>query len=310
MNNPVTADDVRFIKLGAKGELEKQCIADGTIRLGYEMVPYEFGAEGKWEEVHKIFAANNGDRGAATRHVNQIRDFYQAPSTWIWITFSGDSMYWCFADAQVTRLDTGESIRKAIGGWHCDDINGKRLTKTRLSGALLAVQGFRGTICSTDAAYVINKINAKNPPYVTAANDAVNQLENTLQPVIAALSWGDFELLVDLLFRNSGWNRIGDLGGIEKDIDLALESPVTGERIAVQVKSRANAGQFEEWKQQCMAMVGFHRFYFVTHWPIATLERGQQGASFHSQFNYWGPSIIAKSVLRNGLAQWLIEKVA
>jgi hypothetical protein len=96
-------------------------------------------------------------------------------------------------------------------GWRNENIDGRRLTKSRLSGGLLAVQGFRGTICSVNSGYVLHKINGTNSPHVENANKALLGLEEALLPIIGQLQWRDFELLVDLIFRNNGFNRIGDL---------------------------------------------------------------------------------------------------
>jgi hypothetical protein len=56
-----------------------------------------------------------------------------------------------------------------------------------------------------------------------------------LIPIIKELHPKDLEIFTDLVFRQSGWQRVGVSGGTEKDIDLDLISPVTGERIAVQI---------------------------------------------------------------------------
>jgi hypothetical protein len=46
--------------------------------------------------------------------------------------------------------------------------------------------------------------------------------------------------LVDLLFCRSRWVRTSPLGGTQKDVDLILEQPTTGELAMVQVKSNAD----------------------------------------------------------------------
>ncbi len=64
-----------------------------------------------------------------------------------------------------------------------------------------------------------------------AAHEAIVNLLRLLRPQ-------DFEILVDLVFYTSGWRRQGVVGKTQKDIDLSLLLPSTGERACVQVKSR------------------------------------------------------------------------
>ena len=80
------------------------------------------------------------------------------------------------------------------------------------------------------------KINGTAQPHVLAAQRALEALVVSLVPIVQKLHRKDLELLTDLIFRQSGWNRIGVTGGTTKDIDLDLLSPLTGERIAVQIK--------------------------------------------------------------------------
>lgn len=48
----------------------------------------------------------------------------------------------------------------------------------------------------------------------------------------------DFELLVELVFAQSGWQRISSSGGTQKTIDLELYLPSTKDYAFVQVKIR------------------------------------------------------------------------
>ena len=90
---------------------------------------------------------------------------------------------------------------------------------------LLATESFQGTICSvSERAYLIHKINGTEEPHVQAAQHALDALIASLVPIIQRLHPKDLELLTDLIFRQSGWNRIGVVGGTTKDIDLDLLS--------------------------------------------------------------------------------------
>lgn len=135
------------------------------------------------------------------------------------------------------------------------------MLKSSLSGKLLAVEGFRGTICSVQGIdYLLNKINGTFDPHVIEAQNAFENIQTALIPLIGRLHYTDLETLTDLIFRHSGWQRVGVSGGIERDIDLDLLSPVTGERIAVQVKSRLNAATWYDYCNRFADMRGFPDF--------------------------------------------------
>ncbi|MEI5617391.1 hypothetical protein WB403_50745, partial [Streptomyces brasiliscabiei] len=83
-----------------------------------------------------------------------------------------------------------------IRGWSDKDLNGKPLHKGRLSGKLLSVQGFQGTICSVkEKDYLLHKINGTNEPHVLVAENAVSNLEDALIPIIRNLHPKDLETL-------------------------------------------------------------------------------------------------------------------
>jgi hypothetical protein len=306
----ITASQVLYIKLGEGGIWETQCLEEGTLRLGYRELPHNLCEEGRWTEAVTAARTWSKDQGAATRHVNQVRQFYEAVPDTLWVTFHADRMWWCFAEPEIAQLEDGTKVRRVKDSWHDVDVLGRRLFKTHLSGKLLAVQGFQGTICSVGAqSYVLDKINATLPPQVAVAQTALNSLQEALIPLIQSLHAKDFEVFVDLIFRQAGWQRSGDVGGIERDIDLDLLSPVTGERIAIQLKSRATLDGYEDYRHRFSDMRGYTRFYFVTHSPGRDLEQTAI-AEEDASFIYWGPQQIAQLVARNGLAGWLIDKAS
>jgi hypothetical protein len=103
---------------------------------------------------------------------------------------------------------------KATSGWKRKlrgdngrfDINGAKLSSERLSGNLLKVQGFQGTICEVkEFEYLKRKLNGQLLPEVEDAAQAENQMVQKIIPLMRLLTWQDFEVLVDLVFVNSGW---------------------------------------------------------------------------------------------------------
>jgi hypothetical protein len=250
------------------------------------------------------------NKGVATFHATQVREFYEADESVLWITFHSDRLWWCFSSTEITRLPNNEKERKAISGWRDHDVNGEPLLRGKLSGRLLAVQGFLGTVCTvSDLDYLLHRINGTVEPHVAAAQTAYENLQTALVPIIRKLHPKDLETLTDLVFRQSGWQRVGVSGGTEKDIDLDLISPVTGERIAVQVKSKANSAIWKAYQEQFADMRGFSRFYFVTHSPDKALQK-EAAAADDPCFVLWDVERMASQAVRGGLTGWLLDKAA
>lgn len=299
---------VLYIKLGASGAWESDCIREGSLRIGYQDLPHELCLAGEWPALERKALEFSKDKGAATRHINQVRQFYEAPQSTLWVTFHAGQLWWCFGGKQIRLLPDLSKTRRAIGGWKATDLNGKHLLKSSLSGKLLATESFQGTICSiSERAYLLHRINGTVEPRVAAAQQALEALVESLIPIIKKLQPKDLELLTDLIFRQSGWTRVGVVGGTTKDIDLDLISPITRERLAVQVKSRADVSDYDNYRARFADMRSFSRFYFVTHSPTPKLALSAAKSADQS-FVFWGPSEIAAHVARNGLTGWLLDK--
>ena len=304
----IEAERCLFIRLGRSRDQTAQCIVAGELRLDYPQVAHEFCLAGRWTQVESQLAEQGLDRDSSARHTKQIRAFYEATAVTLWITFHADCMWWAFAAPGASERD-GIKVRSTVDGWHQCDINDQPLAASRLSGGLLAVQAFRGTICAVEPCYVLHKINCVDPARVAAADGALAALIDSLQPIVERLHPRDLEVLVDLIFRNAGWQRVGVLAETETDIDLALESAVTGERIAVEVKAHATIEDYREYVTRYISMVGFDRFYFVTHSLIdAEVANESANAGSSAGVSFWGSRSIALRAAHSGLAQWLVDK--
>jgi hypothetical protein len=306
-NKKITANQAFFIKLGGSGEWEESCIkADNTIKLGYLDICHESCINGEWDKIRTDF--KNTDNGAITRHINQIKQFYTASTDTLWVTFYKDRLWWCFSDKEISQLPDLTKTRSVIDKWQDADINGKPLIKGQLSGKLLAVQSFRGTICSIkEIKYLLHKINGTYEEHVAEAKNAVTNLTDALIPIIQNLHPKDFEILIDLIFRHGGWQRTGVAGEVEKDIDLDLLSPITGERIAIQIKSTANYQTFLDYQARFSDMGGYSRFYFITHKPDENLKNVK---CENTDMVLWDSNKIAELSVRSGLSDWLIDKAS
>lgn len=309
---PIKAESALFIKLGEKGGWEESCLLhDGTLRLGYQEQPHDICAASDWDNPKLRESFREGaDQGAVTRHIKQVRNFYEAPDTTLWITFYSDRMWWCFSKPEITQLPDKSKVRYVIGQWRDTDINGAPLVKGRLSGKLLTVQMFQGTICSVkEREYLLHVINGTFEPHVAKAKTALEELIAALIPIIKNLHPKDLETLTDLIFRQAGWQRTGVAGEVEKDIDLVLRSPITLERIAIQVKSKASASVYCSYQERFASTIGFTRFYFVTHSPDTSLKTLSSNEN-DDKFVFWGAEQLAEQAAQNGLIGWLIERAS
>lgn len=302
---PVSAKKAFYIKLGRSGDWEKECFNEGTLRFGYRETPHDLCIKGAWDGVWNVWNERRGDGGTATRDTKQIRTFYEADEQTVFITFANGLLYWCHPKGPVEVLPDGGRRRATVDGWHSQSVNGKALSSDRISGHLLKVQMFRGTICQVKHLdYLLRKINDELSPEVEAAEAAERALMTAIVGLMRHLTWQDFELLVDLVFSASGWRRIGVTGRVQKTVDLELVLPSTGERAFVQIKSQANAGHLEDYAARFDQADLYDRMFFVWHSGTLSADDTQDGITLI------GPERLSRMVLDAGLSSWLREKVS
>ncbi len=116
------------------------------------------------------------------------------------------------------------------------------------------------------------------------------------------LTWRDFELLVELIFSQSGWRRTSETGGSQETVDIELELPSTGERAFVQVKSRTNQAQLQDYMDRLTGRPESKMFY-VYHTAKTALS------ATDGTVVLVGPERLAEMVLTSGLFDWLLKKV-
>jgi hypothetical protein len=310
MANKIKAERILFIKLGQKGEYEKECIESNTLRLGYREVNHQFCTNKQWEKVRAYFTDVNGVRPfVATSHTNQIRQFYEEPVGTLWITFYANKLWWCFSEPEITIMSDHTKIRPVMGTWSDRDINGNLLLSGNISGKLLRTQGFRGTICTVpESKYALAKINSEQMPEVVEVEHALVNLQQTLTRLIQNLQWKDFETLVDLIFRQAGWQRVGDTGKTQKTLDLDLFAPVTGERAMVQIKAQSNMSEFQYYLNEFERMSNYDRFFYVVHTFQPTVT--DSTAQLNSKVNLYMVDKVAELAISAGLTEWIIKKTS
>lgn len=308
-DTPISPTSARFIKLGETGKWEQSSLQnDQVLRLDYISPMHAACMAGDWDAVTSYWLNfRKGKPAPATNDVRQIRDFYEMPPDTLWFTFYGRVLWWCFAKPEVIELRDKSRVREVNGTWRNTDLAGRVLSVQNLDGRLTKVVGYRGTICGLEPdvfAYLVRKINAQMPAEVAQAEAEVALLLQSIERLIKGLWWKDFELLADLIFAKSGWQRVSVLGQTEKAIDLDLEAPVTGKKAFVQVKSQATLQVLHESIAEFENMAQFDEFYFIFHTGAQLLAH----VPSDPRVQLIGVSRLAQLVLNAGLTNWLINK--
>lgn len=296
----------KYIKLGEGGRWEDLCLEEGTLRFQYAEVPHESALAGDRAKIREIYFQEGLPSKKASDHARQVLDFYHAGQDTLWITFANGYLWWCFAEEEVTYLgpDSKEGIRlrKTVDGWRNHSLKGVPLRVSELNGNLTKVASYRMTICNvTPLKYLIAKINDEEVPEVAAARRARESLLDSTQDLLKLLPWRDFELLVDLVFSQSGWRRIGESGGTQKTVDIELVLPSTGERAFVQVKSRTDQAQLNDYIGR-LSHRDESRMFYVYHSSEAALSCEDPRVALI------GPDRLSEMILNAGLFDWLLKK--
>ena len=305
----IKPDRILFVKLGKGGEFEKECIEKAqTIRLDYREIDHKLCLKGEWERIKDFFFKKLKTKDhVASYHTNQIRYFYETGENTLWITFYANQLWWCFARTDVIQLADKTKIRKVIGKWSNKDIEGNELSMDVVSGKLLKVQGFRGTICTVkEEEYAILKINAEILPEVIAAQKAFFDLKEKLTLLIKNMQWKEFEVLIDLIFRQAGWQRVSAVGKTQKTLDLELFAPVTAEKAIVQIKAESDFKEFERYKKEFANFGTFDKFFYVVHTPKGKFADEKTG----SKINLFFADKVAELTINAGLADWVMKKAS
>jgi hypothetical protein len=306
----VSAERVRYIKLGKGGGWEPECIRRGIVRFGTgsgEPRRFEWATEGRWDDLRRSFVEAGDSPSTATRFTNETREFFTDDGSTLWITFVEQWLYWAFLDpsAPVPHEDGDGTYRAVAGQWQRTDLQGRDLTVQRLAGSLTKSAAYRGTsfqLKPDTAAYVIGRINGEIAPVIGRAFAAVAEIRASALALVKLLQPRDFELLVDLIFTSSGWRRITELGRTQKTLDLAVALPSTGEQAWIQVKSQTSNAELATYTEKLDALP-YGRLFYVYH-------SGTVAPIADRRVVIIGPEQVAELVVDAGLVGWLIDKVS
>lgn len=309
------AKAVRYIKLGSKGKWEEGCFTNGIIRFEFDTDKKEvmdLALARNWESL-KEYWSRSQTNSASSDSVRQMKDFFEDDGSTLWIAFSivKHAMWYGFTDGNDPSPDTNGCIKKMdVNGWRSIDANGRHLSKDELSGNLTKTEGYRATICkldNTNTKYVIDRINGKCPDVVVQAHKAREGLINSIEKLLSLLHpTKDFELLVELIFAESGWKRQSPTGKTQKAIDILLWQPISDTHAVVQVKAKTTQHELNEYieKNKELDIGVMFYIYHTSDKPLQISNEDQEVITL------WDGRKVAEQVVRNGLVDWLIKKTS
>jgi len=305
----VQPKEVRYIKLGECGRWAQKSFSEGVLCFGYHTIPHQVCERKDWNGVRNLLSDRRSE-GAKTAGVTEVRTFYEFGEDCLWITFADRHLWWAFAHPEVQWTGDGTSYddpcrkRKTINGWRNTNICDKPLRFAELSSKLTKVARFRGTICKVpEEKYLLRRINADEEPVVARANDARRAMTEVAVEMIQGLHEDDFETLTALIFARSGWQPLTRVGGKLFDIDLEMEQPTTGEIAFVQVKSKAGQATVDDYLERFRGS-SCDRFFFVCHSAQEKLTLPDEPG-----LHLFEGEQLADAAIKNGLYDWLIEKI-
>lgn len=307
---------IHFIKLGEKGVLEKTLLEEGEIAISFRQVDI---MSDSYDTIQQKYQAEGSKtKSVATTFANQIEKFRTVDEEVLWVTFSQQKLWWgisghsgLFKSPKLPADYSHYTNRKLEHGWYDCDINGKVLTYENIAGVLLAVKGYQGTICDISkthnfdtADYLIRKLKGEKIEALKTADDLKEKFESALIAVIKLLQPKDFEYFVDLVFMRSGWVKQTAGGGVEKDIDLDLVQPLTGERVFVQIKSSTNKNEFDDYLAIYREHKNYNKFIFVYHSSEKEIFCEEDDVIIMDN------KALAKLSIELGLSNFLLKKVS
>jgi hypothetical protein len=300
---------VRYIKLGRANAWFRDAIEKGRMTFGHRDVPHEVGLALDRDAIVQIYREQGRDAGQASSFAREVLDFYGLGVECLWVTFGNGAMWWGFADPHVQMLEWQDEqpsrYRNMNGGWSSVDLAGQPLTFSNLSTRLTQVSAYRQTLCAVrEEAALVRRINGIEEPLVLEARAAQDRLVDIATLMVRNLHWRDFEVLCDLIFARSGWQRIAELGGLQKDTDLVLQQGSTGERAFVQVKSSSDQAELSQYVTNFEADPAFARMFYVCHSPRNELRLDPAQKPVH----VWTGRTTAQQAIAAGLFDWLVQK--
>lgn len=305
----VEVEQAFYVKLGPGGCWAEDAIAQNKFRVGWELIDLGDMNERRWPAVRRQVKSplRGKSKGVITADFNALKRVIESTSDDLWITFHNNSLWWTMLKNGQMRRDTLSTYRLTARPWSNRSITGRELTISNIPGSISQLQGYRATICSVaELDVLLRTINGDESPAANGLRERQLDLVKTVAEAIQTLHWKDFETLVDLIFRASGWQRTSVLGQHAQGLDLELIEPIMKDRYVVQVKSRAGAAELQETLSQFRNSA--HRtIFFIVHTPDESLRRLSQRQN--KRLRLLLAADLAQMTIDAGLLSWIEEKV-
>lgn len=320
--------EVRYIKLGAGGNVAEDCFKNNRLYIGYgthlqkvrEWCNQARDINKRDLAVYKIqnywVQKEKKTQRTATNFTNNVLSVAEDQGNILWFTVHKRNVYYGLtAGGELERFlpweknrDNSGSAKKMKYRWCSVTKNGVRLKVNNLSGALTKTQSTQGTIAKIQdepANYFLNHILGRPLALRDRAKKARERLRDDLAEIIKDLQPSEFEVLVDLIFANSGWKRDGELGGNIKFVDVTLKLPSTGERAGVQVKTKTDQDEFQKYLDNDYSAHGFDKFFYVYH--TGDVKEPPHNC-YKDKLYIWGALKVSEKAIDAGLSQWIIDR--
>jgi len=296
-----------YVKLGRKGKWEEDSIKNSIVRVGWKRQNINDILNNNWKLIESQIRQEMSNPGAAKRDFQMLKTFCESTSDDLWVTFYSSKLWWCRLNDEKIKADEISKYRRTKDGWKNKDILGNHLITNQITGRLAQLQAFRGTICGVKPIVDLNHLinadsSAEYKEILQIKNTIVKQLEKGIQ----RLHWKDFEILVDLIFRQAGWKRISVIGETMKGVDLELMENITKDRYHVQIKSKASLNDFKQYANT-FSNRGFKKLYFIVHSPENSLLNYNQNEYDNVELIF--SNRLSNMVVDSGLIDWVMDKI-
>lgn len=308
-----------YIKLGEGGKWENDSIENGKIRIGWRNVPIELLQKNNWDEIKQLVDKDFNERGkknGSTNDFNALKNICNSNENTVFITFSNGKMYWATAKNNSINEDSISKYMLTSFPWSDKDIeNFKTFEINQISGRITKYQLYMGTCCKIgndigEFDYLKQIINKQESEDCIKLISSIELLKDSLIKPIQTLIPKDFEILIDLIFRNNGWRRTSVLGEVMKFFDLVLEEPFTNKLFGVQIKSSCGVSDFKNYadKFESDYSNNFDTLYFIVHSP-KNKENLIELSKQYENTKLLTVEEIADLVINAGLVKWIMDKI-
>lgn len=307
--NTIEFKSAFYLKLGEKGMYEVDLKEGDRARIGWKNIELKDIINKNWQSIKAVIEKDFKDRNkksGATNDYKALKTFCDATQDDVFITFANSKLYWCTLKNDVVYEDKVSKFRLTLNKWSSQDIFGKELLINEISGKITKTIGFQATICRIYEIEILHRIiNGEVNPIAIEIDIKKKELTELLLYAIGELHWKDFEVLTDIMFQKSGWQRVSMLGESMKFTDIELEDPITKDKYQVQVKANAGISEFEDYARAFNAE-NFRKLFFVVFQPEKSLK------SYKNTF----PNVVlltdislCRMIIDLGLLNWVLKRV-